>query len=281
MNGKAVAGAGVGALPAGVAVAAGAGAGAAAAAALPVPGSNVGVEVVLGGSSVTMTADFSPGLPLMTKIAGCALVAPPTGISATAMWRPGATLTGADEADAVVTPSSGRATVAGAETSCPTLSSVPWSVARTGWYCPDGHQAQAIRPTSAAVAATTAARRAGWSALQPRALVAYVRTSRCAIRTVPSTGSASAKSRTIEASNGRIWPPPAWSGIDETMCEPLPYVEAASLGSSRIAVSDMLISTGTITRTQAVTRTRARPVSADGWLRSHGSSRRRVGPMCV
>ena len=67
----------------------------------------------------------------------------------------------------------------------------------------------------------------------------------------------------------------------EKICEPLSQVEAASLGNSRIALNAMLTRIGTITSTQAVTSSRARPVSADGSRRRHGSSRRRVGPMCA
>jgi hypothetical protein len=93
----------------------------------------------------------------------------------------------------------------------------------------------------------------------------------------PSTGSASANRRATDASRSSG----AWSGIAETSCEPLSQVEAASFGNSRIALSAMLSRIGTITSTQAVTSSRARPVRADGSRRRHGSSRRSVGPICA
>ena len=101
-----------------------------------------------GAVSETTTAGFSPSRPLMTKSAGCCLVAPPDGISATARWRPGDSVTGAR-------PAAPRAAAAGAPTVLNAASSVPSSLARTGWYWPAGHHAQASSATSPPAAAAT------------------------------------------------------------------------------------------------------------------------------
>src|SRR6476659_9104021 len=102
----------------------------------------VGAFLGSGVLSLTSTTGFSPLLPLMTKTAGCFLVAPPSGIRATARCLPGFSVTGAAAICAAVG-GCGRATLAGATTMCAAASSVPLSVARTGWYWPEGHQAQA------------------------------------------------------------------------------------------------------------------------------------------
>ena len=149
----------------------------------------------------------------MTKIAGCSFVAPPTGSSR----RPGACRArGCDRAADACHAGCGRADGrGGAEHELPDAQQRAVVGRAHGLVLarrPPGPGQQARR--APAVAATSAARRGGpvrrstcapWSR----------RSGRCCwtIRTVPSTGSASAKSRTIEASSGRIWPPPAWSGI--------------------------------------------------------------------
>src|SRR3954470_11480007 len=88
-----------------------------------------------GAVSETTSVGFSPSRPLMTKSAGCSLVAPPDGTSATARWRPG-------DNRAAAGCGAGRAALAGAPTVLNAASSVPSSLARTGWYWPAGHQAQ-------------------------------------------------------------------------------------------------------------------------------------------
>src|SRR3954454_6120447 len=109
-------------------------------------GSSLPAPPVLGAWSETMTTGFWPSSSLTTYSAGCSFVGPPLGISATARWRPGLSPTG----------TCGRATVVGAATPCAALTSVPLSVARTGWYLPDGHHAHASTATSAAAATNTA-----------------------------------------------------------------------------------------------------------------------------
>src|SRR6476660_1431683 len=122
----------------------------------------VGAFLGSGVLSLTSTTGFSPLLPLMTKTAGCFLVAPPSGIRATARCLPGFSVTGAAAICAAVW-GCGRATLAGATTMCAAASSVPLSVARTGWYWPEGHQAQA----SSAAAATAASASAPWRSGRP------------------------------------------------------------------------------------------------------------------
>ena len=90
---------------------------------------SVGVVFVLGVWSATMTTEGSfSSVPLTTKIAGCSLVGPPCGIIATARWRPGVSFTGGTWA------ACGRAACRGWPTVCTAETSVPRSVARTGWY---------------------------------------------------------------------------------------------------------------------------------------------------
>src|SRR4051812_35725120 len=161
---KGIAAAGVGAV--GVAVGAGAAAGAAP--------DTVGVALVLGARSLTMIAGFWSSLPLMTKIAGRSLVAPPCGISATARCRPGLMRTGATPCPGAtpVTCSCGAVVaLAGCPSSRVTPCRVARSLARTGWYWPDGHHAQARIAASAAPAAITAARRDGLLALHTPAFL--------------------------------------------------------------------------------------------------------------
>jgi hypothetical protein len=84
------------------------------------------------GSGAEPETIATAGLPLpceITNIAGCCLVAPPTGTIDTARWRPGVSWTVGVGAAAA-----GRAAVVGDDTIWPKETSVPRSVARTGWY---------------------------------------------------------------------------------------------------------------------------------------------------
>src|SRR6476646_2099495 len=110
----------------------------------------------------------------MMKNAGCSLVAPPTGIIATARCLPGAGPVGG-------TWDCGRAALAGEDRRCTAPDSVPLSLARTGWYWPDGHQAQARSATRPATAAASTTRRPGRPLLHARPLAPAPRTMRWAI----------------------------------------------------------------------------------------------------
>jgi hypothetical protein len=83
------------------------------------------------GSGAELDRIATAGLPLpweITNIAECRLVAPPTGIIDPARCLPGVSWTETGEACA------GRAAAVGEDTSWPSETSVPRSVARTGWY---------------------------------------------------------------------------------------------------------------------------------------------------
>jgi len=112
-------------------------------------------------------------------------------------------------------------------------------------------------------------------------LAKAVRTSRCVISTLPSTGRNSAINSSTAARMPRTSPDPTWCGTPPARDRPLVHAEESSRGSSSTAPTISDSSTGTTTSTQIVTIARARPVSADGDRRPPGSSRRIVGPMCA
>src|SRR3954470_20987275 len=237
----------------------------------PLGSSNWGALRASGACGLTRIVGLSRSRPpLTTNSAGCSFVGPPRGISAIARWRPGA------RRGAAATPF-GRATAAGALTVWNAPTSVPSSVGRTGWYWPDGHHAHVSTAISPAASASTSAWRGGRPPLQLHALLPADRTRRTTKKAAPATGSASANRRRTDASHPRT----PWSGIAETMWSALCHDEAASFGNSRIALNAMPSRIGTITSTHAVTQSRARPVSAEGSLRFHGSRRFSVGPICA
>ena len=214
----------------------------------------------------------------MMKNAGCSLVAPPTGIIATARCLPG--VRPADE-----TWDCGRAAPRARTGARTAPDSVPLSLARTGWYWPDGHQAQAssaTRPATAAASTTAPPRPAAAPrvALRPRR-------ARCAgpSATLPTTGRAKARSRATTEVEHRRANVLVGQRRDDVRGR-TPRSVAASLGSSRIGVSAMLSRIGTVdqhphrhesARAAGQRRRLALPATAAGGAASGRCARRDPG----
>ncbi|MGZ4221756.1 MAG: hypothetical protein ACXVH3_11370, partial [Solirubrobacteraceae bacterium] len=117
---------------------------------------------------------------------------------------------------------------------------------------------------TAAPAASAAVRLAGLPSLQDRALETVIRANFWETSALPITGMNSANRRSSDARKPRMSPSPSSCGIAEVMWLPLSQAFVASLGSRSTALRARLRRTGTMISTHEVTRTRARPVSADG-----------------
>ena len=176
----------------------------------------------------------------------------------------------------------GRAAARRRRPAAPSRRACRASVARTGWYWPEGHHAHASagerapRPRATRRRAAPGGRRSSVRALPTRAATSF-----WVIRTLPSTGRNSANRRSSEAST--VEDLPSLGLVRDRRDDRAAAVPGGrgSRGSRRTAPSVRLSRTGTMTSTHDGDEQPRAAGQRGGLAACPGSSRRSVGPMCA